>query len=267
MIQVFSQHTEAKSPMAPNEDRLVCTPDFVAVIDGATAKSSPPSGIPVDSTPGAIAAERIAEAIAKLDADVDCVQAIEACTDRLARWKESPSPPTASLAMYSRVRKEVWVVGSAIALIGDRHYEFEPSHETFSSGTRAAYLTALLAEGKDPSLLRVEDPGRQMVLPLLRLEKNLRNVDGDLPWYYGGIDGRPVPRRLVNVLEVEAGVPVTLATDGYPRLLPTLAETEAYLASVLERDPLMIGRHPKVKGMSPDSLSYDDRTYVQFRDD
>ena len=56
-----------------------------------------------------------------------------------------------------------------------------------------------------------------------------------------------------------------LATDGYPFLCPTLAESEARLQQQRENDPLNIGDFKATKGFMKGNNSFDDRTYIRFQ--
>jgi hypothetical protein len=49
-------------------------------------------------------------------------------------------------------------------------------------------------------------------------------------------------------------------------ILPTLAESEEYLAKDLGDDPLRIGRHRSFRAVTASTglLSYDDRAYVRI---
>ena len=57
---------------------------------------------------------------------------------------------------------------------------------------------------------------------------------------------------------------VVLASDGYPFLCPTLAESEARLKEQIVRDPLNINTFKATKGMMTGNLSFDDRAYIRF---
>ena len=57
---------------------------------------------------------------------------------------------------------------------------------------------------------------------------------------------------------------VVLASDGYPRILPTLAASEEALAGLLAADPLCIGPLCGTKGVRPGNVSFDDRAYVRL---
>ena len=56
---------------------------------------------------------------------------------------------------------------------------------------------------------------------------------------------------------------MVLASDGYPELCGTLAESEEMLREINEEDPLCIGRNAGVKGIMEGMESFDDRAYVR----
>jgi glycerophosphoryl diester phosphodiesterase len=58
---------------------------------------------------------------------------------------------------------------------------------------------------------------------------------------------------------------IVLATDGYPFLCKTLAESEDRLNRQREEDPLNIGEFQATKAFHPDNKSFDDRTYIRFQ--
>lgn len=57
---------------------------------------------------------------------------------------------------------------------------------------------------------------------------------------------------------------VILASDGYPRLEPSLSESELFLEELKVKDPLCIDIHKAVNGFTNGKSSIDDRTYIKF---
>ena len=57
---------------------------------------------------------------------------------------------------------------------------------------------------------------------------------------------------------------IVLASDGYPHLAPTLAETEAWLDEQRRNDPLNIGEFKATKAFVEGNNSFDDRSYIRF---
>ncbi len=112
--------------------------------------------------------------------------------------------------------------------------------------------------------LTTSDPGRLAARALISRQGALRNTVG--PYGFAAIDGRPVPAALVVVHDVPGGVEeLVLASDGYPEIRPTLAETEARLAELLAEDPHCMGALRGTKGVMAGQLSFDDRSYLRLR--
>ena len=57
---------------------------------------------------------------------------------------------------------------------------------------------------------------------------------------------------------------IVLASDGYPRLMPTLRESEKELECLLAEDPLCIGDNIATKGLKVGQKSFDDRSYIRL---
>lgn len=63
---------------------------------------------------------------------------------------------------------------------------------------------------------------------------------------------------------VSASSEIVLASDGYPFLKPTLAESEEALANQIANDPQNISSFIATKGLVEGNKSFDDRTYIRF---
>ena len=82
---------------------------------------------------------------------------------------------------------------------------------------------------------------------------------------YAVIDGFPIPEMRVPVITLDFRPwEIALASDGYPFLCPTLAESEARLDEQRRNDPLNIGDFKATKGFTPGFNSFDDRSYIRF---
>ena len=102
---------------------------------------------------------------------------------------------------------------------------------------------------------------------------------------YTVIDGFPVYREGVKIVALEmkpvsssietsfqehlkpvsSPNEVVLASDGYPFLKPTLAESEEALLHLIAHDPQCIHDFIATKGLVAGNKSFDDRTYIRFR--
>ncbi|WP_223847986.1 hypothetical protein [Bifidobacterium reuteri] len=106
------------------------------------------------------------------------------------------------------------------------------------------------------------DPARAMILPFLRLQSQFANVRG--PYGYFVFDGFTDPAYPIRTVAVRPGDEVVLASDGFPLLKPTLADSEAALQRLKVEDPALISEYRSTKGFTPGYDSFDDRTYVRF---
>lgn len=250
------------------DDLLVVTPHFAAVLDGATDGSG--------ATYNGVGAARFvaqtgARVVEALAADVTAQEATAQMTAAVgqALQKTRPSyapsrPPCFVLVMYSAARREVWRVGDAQYLIDGQGRNPEMAVDIVTSRARQLVTHAHLSAGESTETLRQNDPGREAVKPLLELQTQFMNRVNS-PYGYGAISGKKVPDAFVEVIDVPTGVrEVVLASDGYPRLYPTLRESEAWLEHVLEHDPLLAELHVTAKGWRPGNVSFDDRTYLRL---
>ena len=79
------------------------------------------------------------------------------------------------------------------------------------------------------------------------------------------IDGFPIPEQLVPVYTLDFQPhQLVFASDGYPFLRPTLAESEHLLAEQRENDPLNINTFLASKAFMKGQESFDDRTFISF---
>lgn len=251
------------------EDLIVENDRFVAVFDGATDKTDARYA---GMTGGRFAVEALSRTLDLVAGDISAADCIEAMTDDLRREiaEHGPTPapednPSASAVIYSLARSEVWRVGDCSwAGAGEAHRGGKQIDQVVA-GARAAMLHALIDAGETVEELLATDPGRAMVLPLLEQQHRFRNAESAPSGLgFGALDGTPVPSAFLEITPVSAGDEIVFTTDGYPQILPTLAQAEEYLAQDLATDPLRIGRHKSTKGVRPGKKSFDDRAYARF---
>lgn len=279
-MKIIESNIVGKKSQETCEDGLVIADDFIAVIDGSTSKT--PHHLNPDMKNGRYAMMLISEYIRenlKAEASIDdFCQGVTAYINNVyeklgvaERMRLNPEERlTASAILYSKVRQEVWMVGDCQAIIGGKLYENGKPYEQEIAEKRAA----LIKEGMAPA------EARKQIEPLL-IEAMLSGQNKT----YAVIDGFPVYREGVKVVSLKmehasngiethlqehskaVSVPneVVLASDGYPFLQPTLAESEAALAEQLSNDPQNIHTFIATKGIVEGNKSFDDRTYVRFR--
>lgn len=249
------------------EDGLFLGEHFVAVVDGATDKSGRRfAGL----SGGRFVMLVLVDAMASLPRDVDVVSAIRLLTEHLAA--ELPDDlsvedrPSAAATLYSAVRREIWQIGDVGFWYDGRAVTSQPKEvDRINSQMRGAVLRAEMLRGLTTDQLATEDPGREAIKPLLTRQALFANNSAAGSLGYAVFDGRPVPLELVNVIRVPKEVTeLVLASDGYPEVCRTLAESEARLKTLVAEDPLCVGPLAGTKGVTDGNESYDDRAYLRL---
>ena len=261
-MKIIESNIIGKKSQVACEDGLVITDDFIAVIDGSTSKT--PKHLSPDMKNGRYAMMLISKYIQqelKADAMVDdFCEGITAyidnkvyqpmgVTEQLRLHPEERL--TASSIIYSNQRKEVWMVGDCQAIINGQLYDNSKPYEH----EIAAKRVALIQQGMTPA------EARKNIEPLL-----IEAMLGGQNKSYVVIDGFPVYREGVKVVSLEKeSQEIILASDGYPFLKSTLAESEAALVHLIAHDPQCIHDFIATKGLVEGNKSFDDRTYIRFR--
>lgn len=178
----------------------------------------------------------------------------------LAELAEHPEERmTASVVLFSRLRREIWMIGDCICLLNGELFENPKPYEQALAEMRAEKVKEMLASGKTSDDILIDDIARKAIIPYMLQEMKNQNVT------YSVIDGFPIPEQFVPVIALDfRSWELVFASDGYPFLCPTLAESEARLHHQRESDPLNIGQFKATKGFTPGNISFDDRTYIRF---
>jgi len=257
-----------------SEDSLVMTAHHIAVIDGATNKTGTVFG---SLSPGRMATLLAGEAIEAFAPTINASEAIATINNHIHAWYQKegildmvrenpPSRCTASLVIYSNYRRELWFVGDCQAIANGQSYQFQKEADRVLSDLRALLIHVELSQGTTEEQLMHRDTSRERIIEFLKLQTKLQNSPHASEFTYHVIDGfSDTPEKQVEVVPVMASTTeIVLSSDGYPRLLPTLAETEADLADVLKEDPLCYKRYRSTKGWYRNNTSFDDRAYIRF---
>ena len=279
-MKVIESKIEGKKSPESCEDGLVVTADFIAVIDGSTSKT--PHHLSPDMKNGRYAMVLISEYIQhelKPESTVEdfCEGVTSYIYNKVYRQQgieeQMQAHPeerlTASAILYSKAKNEVWMVGDCQAIIDGKLYENGKPYEQEIARKRVE----LIEQGLSPA------EARKQIEPLL-IEAMLSGQNQT----YTVIDGFPVYREGVKIVAlkmkpasssietcfqehpkpVSSPNEVVLASDGYPFLRPTLAESEAALAEQIANDPQNIHSFIATKGIVEGNKSFDDRTYIRF---
>lgn len=266
------------------EDAIAATDDLLAVIDGSTSKT--PFRLFPDETNGHAAARLVKAYIEQgARAESTCEEFCEGVTRYLgsaimtacqgasipaieeqseyseysesARRSDSSeeilSPelrPTCSAVVFSKKRRELWLIGDCQALADGEHIENGKAYEAEIAEERAQ----LIRQGMAPKEAR-----RAIEPKLVRAMLSGQNKT------YAVIDGTPIYMKGVKVIPIpENAKEVVLASDGYPFLRPTLEDSERALSEQIARDPQCIDTFIATKGLVEGNDSFDDRTYVRI---
>ena len=263
-MKIYEQFIKGKkNNQALCEDMLFVSEDFVAVVDGVTSKSDM---LFDGKTGGRAAAEKICEAIKRFPADISIKNAMELLTEGVkSLYTDGASfgSAAASVIIYSEHRKEIWSVGDCQCYVNDIFYSHEKEIDAIASSVRALVLEMARSEGLSDAELLQNDVGREFILPILKKQQTFANSGGKFS--YGVINGAKILEEDMVVHKANVGDEIVLASDGYPRLMKTLAESEALLAEELKNNPLCDKGFQSTKGLQKDSLSFDDRAYIKFR--
>ena len=202
----------------------------------------------------------IAAFIKKMPKDISCHQFCKGATEAIHRryiksllphLAEHPEDRlTASVVVFSRLRREIWMIGDCQCLVGDQFLDNPKPYEAELAQLRADMIKA----GS------TADAAREAIIPRM-LETMQHQNNG-----YSVVDGFPVDEKHVRLIPLDFQPwRIILATDGYPFLCPTLAESEARLDEQRCNDPLNIGpAFMATKAFLPGNNSFDDRAYISF---
>lgn len=243
-----------------NEDAFVIENDLVAVFDGETNK-----GDPMVPSPGRLAAMSLMDAARDLPRFSDPAVVVKHLQTAVAEIERSYGSSAAAVGavLDARSRRLIRVGDVAVGIDGEFHFRRKLVDE-IAAAARSALIQSHLQNGRDTSDLLDDDPGRKMILPLLRESASWRNR-ADSEYGFGCLDGGTTPCELIDVFTIAEGSEVVIATDGYTDPRSTLRESEKALAESLRSDPLRIGPPPGTKGVLGGHISFDDRTYVRVR--
>jgi glycerophosphoryl diester phosphodiesterase len=268
-MKIIEQSIIPKSPAKKSEDGLVITNDFIAVIDGSTSKTLR-KYIPWISN-GRYAMLLISRYVRRMQVDTSCHQFCVGVTKMIRKHYRFRFPVSrmvshpeerlcASVILFSRLRREVWLVGDCQCLIGGEFFDNPKPYEAQLAELRGQRVRELLAQGvAEHSLLEAHDPAREVMIPtMLQVMQNQNKT-------YAVVDGFPIPEDKVPVITIGfQPVEIVFASDGYPFLCSTLAESEQKLDEQRRNDPLNIHTFKATKAFVEGNNSFDDRTYVRF---
>jgi glycerophosphoryl diester phosphodiesterase len=266
-VEIIEHFTCGKAGQDPlNEDCLVMTDDFIAVLDGVTAKRCPK----IDGRSGGRFAVEIASGVIRqFSPGITAREAVNLLTQALQeavaekiKLEKGIDAPALCLVIYSRQRREIWRVDDPLMMIDGVLRLNDKVIDKITSGARSFMVAAALEKGLTEDEILRNDIGREFIALMLQEQHFFANKPG--LYGYGVINGSFVPDEFIEITDVSAAREIVFSSDGYLQLFPTLKESEDYLAAVLKEDPLLFRKHQSTKGLQPGYVSFDDRTYVRF---
>lgn len=244
------------------EDALFVSDDFIAVLDGVTAKSTRK----FNGASGGKAATDVAINILKnAPAYISKAALFRLVNDGIASLYDGEATGEAAVCMivFSKYYKELWVVGDCQCIINGTAHTHEKLIDKELSEIRSSVIKEALRNGATLSEIAESDVGRQAILPHLEKQHQYANRTNH-PYSYSVLNGKSFTTDSIITYTVNDGDTVIMATDGYPKLYDTLEKSEEYLAHILEYDPLCFQKYKSTKGLQKGNSSFDDRTYIKF---
>ncbi|WP_288464560.1 hypothetical protein [uncultured Bifidobacterium sp.] len=283
MMRIIERYCRGeRNDQSLNEDGMLVTDDFAAVVDGVTSKSVRhlwrPSG-------GVVAKDLMIDIIGGMPADASMRQMQRAVDARFqARYRsheagirvfadEPVERLQANAVVYSARRHEAWLFGDCQIMVNGVQTPTTKDVDVLLGDLRAFTVLALRemqdgtpdvpvsgSFGAPASDAAPKDPSRAMILPFLRLQSQFANKRG--PFGYFVFDGFTDMTYPIRTVPVSPGDEVVQASDGYPLLRPTLDESERELQRLRSEDPDLIDRYRSTKGFQG-RATFDDLTYLR----
>lgn len=283
MMRIIERYCRGeRNDQSLNEDGMLVTDDFAAVVDGVTSKSvrhlCRPSG-------GVVAKDLMIDIIGGMPADASMRQMQRAVDARFqARYRsheagirvfadEPVERLQANAVVYSARRHEAWLFGDCQIMVNGVQTPTTKDVDVLLGDLRAFTVLALRemqdgtpdvpvsgSFGAPASDAAPKDSSRAMILPFLRLQSQFANKRG--PFGYFVFDGFTDMTYPIRTVPVSPGDEVVQASDGYPLLRPTLDESERELQRLRSEDPDLIDRYRSTKGFQG-RATFDDLTYLR----
>ena len=272
MMTIIESLIKGKRPdQSLCEDGLFIGNQLIAVIDGVTSKGKL---LWDNTTSGCFAKDVLCryleeheEELSRLSAE-ECLQALSnALSDEAAKAHPGPLDiseyPRAEVIIYNSACRKVWNYGDCRCIIGGELHSEEKRIDVLLSELRSFVIQSQIIERSGSELISENDVGRESIVPFIERQLWFENKPG--PFGYPTLNGLNFEPGMIDIWNVPEGTEVILATDGYPQLCNTLAESEARLHALLEEDPLCISSNKETKGIIAGQESYDDRAYIRLR--
>lgn len=249
-----------------NEDGLVVTDNYIAVVDGASSAAS------FDGVSGGLLAKNIIvsglETMKNIEDGFEVISRLNELLHQAQNdYPESEIDPSkrmfASLIIYNINTRQIWNYGDCPFAVNGVLHQYDKKIDTLNADIRSFVIQYALETGKSVEDILHNDLGAKAIKPMLDYQNTFANKVSE--YGYPILDGYGLCSELFEIIDVVPGDEVILATDGYPKICPTLAESEMELARLLKSDPLCIGENRAVKCRYEGLDSFDDRCYIRFK--
>lgn len=249
------------------EDGYIIKNNLVAVVDGVTSKGN--HLWENSRTSGRYAMELV---IDYLKGDVEQKDSISLFNEISTIFKNNYNKVfdstiveeklRACIIVYNNLYKEIWSYGDCQCMINNAHYQDEKEIDVIIAKKRADVIKGALKNGATTKSLMENDCGRVAILK--DLNEMFEYENKVCKFGYPVINGDSVIPDFIKKHKVNLGDTVVLASDGYPKLCDSLAESELELGRLLKSDPICIYENMSTKGLTPNYNSFDDRCYCKF---
>lgn len=254
------------------EDTFFINEHFAAVIDGSTAKTK---NTYQGFSTGKNASILLKEVLQNAAKDANHSDILAASNKHLLDFyarenileltqNNAHERAAASMLVYSKHFHELWFWGDCQALVNGKFYFFEKKIDVVLAEMRAVCLEMAIAEGISMESLAENDLGRAFIQPIIVKGAMFQNQNKSSQYYYEKIDGYGQIEANRIVLEKD-DKDIVLASDGYPKIFPTLAESEATLLQIITADPLLFREFKATKAVLKGQHSFDDRCFLRFK--
>ena len=254
--------------MAHCEDGIYIGQHYIAVIDGVTTKGKL---LWNGKTSGYYAKEIIMHALDDLEGKESLEDVFQYINSVLRKsyentdfFEKNPEERLqATIVIYSIHKAQIWRYGDCQYMVNDKAYTYEMKIDTLLSELRSVFLRLEMLRGVPISELSEHDPSQDILFPILKRQFLFSNKDCD--YGFPVLDGFCQDFSFIETTDVPPDSVVILATDGYPKIHNSLAESEKYLCDLKQDDPLCITLYKSTRGFTNGKSSLDDRAYIKFQ--
>jgi hypothetical protein len=260
------------------EDAIFENENFVAVLDGTTTKTSLDlSKSPWnEKTPGKMAIDLLLAKLKEFPKYIKHEDAFALLDEEIGSWyrandlyqhmEQNPVDRcSVDIIIYNKHFHQLWTLGDYQVFIDNELKKYRKPVDKINNEARSLFIEAELAKGKTIDELRQKDSGRDYILPMLKNQYLFQNNPDHNQYSYFVLDGFLTNLEQVKVLSLPENTQyLVMATDGYPKLFPSLEESEKALETILKEDPLCFREFKSTKGLQKDNISFDDRAFVKI---